>query len=104
MPADGAPDASRTIRPSQASACGPFWRELGRGCSRHLLSGVRAAAGNLLCGREPVIWKMEFRRTVTRGRCMKRWLGAILLWILAIPAALALDAKLPFRAFILDNW
>jgi diguanylate cyclase (GGDEF)-like protein len=35
---------------------------------------------------------------------MKRWLGAILLWILAIPAALALDAKLPFRAFILDNW
>lgn len=35
---------------------------------------------------------------------MKRWLGAILLWGIAIPAALALDAKLPFRAFILDNW
>jgi diguanylate cyclase (GGDEF)-like protein len=35
---------------------------------------------------------------------MKRWLGAILLWALAMPAALALDAKLPFRAFILDNW
>lgn len=35
---------------------------------------------------------------------MKRWSGAILLWMLAIPAALALDAKLPFRAFILDNW
>ena len=35
---------------------------------------------------------------------MKYWLGAILLWMLAIPAALALDARLPFRAFILDNW
>lgn len=35
---------------------------------------------------------------------MKRWLGAILLWTLAIPAASALDAHLPFRAFILDNW
>ncbi|HXS73370.1 MAG TPA: diguanylate cyclase [Rhodanobacteraceae bacterium] len=35
---------------------------------------------------------------------MRRWLGAILLWMFAIPAALALDARLPFRAFILDNW
>lgn len=35
---------------------------------------------------------------------MKRWLGAILLWAIVVPAALALDSKLPFRAFILDNW
>ena len=39
-----------------------------------------------------------------KGKCLMRWCSAILLWILAIPAALALDAKLPFRAFILDNW
>jgi len=35
---------------------------------------------------------------------VKRWLGAILLWAVVVPAALALDARLPFRAFILDNW
>jgi diguanylate cyclase (GGDEF)-like protein len=35
---------------------------------------------------------------------VKQWLIAILLWTFAIPAALALDARLPFRAFILDNW
>src|SRR5690348_6715967 len=44
------------------------------------------------------------RGTRSRGKHVKRWSGAILLWMLAIPAALALDAKLPFRAFILDNW
>lgn len=43
------------------------------------------------------------RSTRTRGKGVKRWLGAILLWAI-VPAALALDARLPFRAFILDNW
>lgn len=35
---------------------------------------------------------------------MRRWLGAILLWAIVVPTALALDSQLPFRAFILDNW